>query len=43
MILLALRLGDVSAYFLEALPPPAVRQVVEGFQEPDFSGSKIPF
>jgi hypothetical protein len=43
MILLALCLGDLSAYFLEALPPPAVRQIVEGFQEPDSSGSKTPF
>src|SRR6185295_9828038 len=28
---------------LEPLPPPAVRQLVEGFQKPDSSGRKTPF
>jgi hypothetical protein len=43
MILLTLRLGHLSVHFLEALPPPAVRQLFEGFQKPNSSGSNLPF
>src|SRR6185295_7175838 len=43
MISLALRFVDLSVQFLEPLSPPAVRQLVEGFQKPDSSGRKTPF
>src|SRR6185295_10691241 len=43
MIPLALRLADLSLQFLDPLPPPAVRQLVESFQKPDSSGSNLPF
>src|SRR5947209_17399977 len=43
MVTPALRLVDLSVQFLDPLSPPAVHQLVEGFQKPDSSGRKTPF